>query len=162
MRSHSNIKNNKKLRFLDLFNILYKESIKAFNLGEVPVASLIYDPKQKKIISKAHNLNKKRYNPCDHAEVRAITKACRKLKVSRLDGLDIFCSLEPCLMCSSIIFQAKIRRVYFALEEKKMGALVNNYKLAFNNDISKKIKVYYGFSEDKFSKLLKNFFKKRR
>ena len=145
-----------------MFNILYKESIKAFNLGEVPVASLIYDPKQKKIISKAHNFNKKNHNPCDHAEVRAITKACKKLKVSRLDGLDIFCSLEPCLMCSSIILHAKIRRVYFALEEKKMGALVNNYKLAFNNDISKKIKVYYGFSEDKFSKLLKNFFKKRR
>ena len=162
MGSHGNIKNNKNLSFLDLFNILYKESIKAFNLGEVPVASLIYDPKQKKIISKAHNFNKKNHNPCDHAEVRAITKACKKLKVSRLDGLDIFCSLEPCLMCSSIILHAKIRRVYFALEEKKMGALVNNYKLAFNNNISKRIKVYYGFSEDKFSKLLKKFFKKRR
>jgi len=162
MRGHNNLKKNKDLRSIDLFNILYKESIKAFKLGEVPVASLIYDPKQKKIISKAHNLNKKNFNPCDHAEVRAIIKACRKLKVPRLDGLDIFCSLEPCLMCSSIIIHSKIRRVYFALEEKKMGALVNNYKLALNNNISKKIKVYYGFSEEKFSKLLKNFFIKKR
>jgi len=112
MRGHNNLKKNKDLCSIDLFNILYKESIKAFKLGEVPVASLIYDPKQKKIISKAHNLNKKNFNPCDHAEVRAIIKACRKLKVSRLDGLDIFCSLEPCLMCSSIIIHSKIRRVY--------------------------------------------------
>ena len=128
----------------------------------MPVASLIYDPKDKKIISRAYNLNKKNFNPCDHAEIRAIIKACKKLKTSRLDGYDIFCSLEPCLMCSSIILQSKISRIYFAVEEKKMGALVNNNKLAFDSKFGKKIKVYYGFSEDKFSSLLKNFFKKKR
>ena len=108
---------------------MYKESIKALNLGEVPVASLVYDPVNKKIISKAHNSNQKNFNPCDHAEVRAIIKACKKLKTSRLDGYYIFCSLEPCLMCSSIILQSKIARIYFAVEEKKMGALINNHKL---------------------------------
>lgn len=161
MRAHS-IKKNKKLNFPDLFNILYKESIKASNLGEVPVASLIYDPKGKIIISKAHNLNKKNFNPCDHAEIRAIIKACKKLKTSRLDGYDIFCSLEPCLMCSSVILHSKIRRIYFAVEEKKMGALVNNNKLAFDSQVSKKIKVYYGFSEARFLSLLKDFFKRKR
>lgn len=157
-----NINKNKKINFLDLFNILYKESIKASNLGEVPVASLIYDPKDKKVISKAHNLNKRNFNPCDHAEVRAIVRACKKLKTSRLDGYDIFCSLEPCLMCSSIILQSKISRIYFAVEEKKMGALINNNKLAFHSKFGKKIKVYYGFSEERFLSLLKSFFKNKR
>ena len=43
--------------------------------------------------------------------------------------MDLYCSLEPCLMCSSVIFQSKIRRVYFATDDKKNGALINNYKL---------------------------------
>jgi len=162
MRVHNTKKNNNNLTYISLFNILYKESLKALNLGEVPVASLIYEPKQKKIISKSYNLNRKNYNPCDHAEIRVIIKACKKLKISRLDGFYIFSTLEPCLMCSSVILQSKLDRVYFAIEEKKTGALVNNYKLALDSKIKKKIKVYYGFYEEKFSELLQKFFRKKR
>ena len=49
----------------------------------------------------------KNFNPCAHAEILAIQKACKKLQISRLDGYDLFSSLEPCLMCSSIILQSK-------------------------------------------------------
>jgi len=141
---------------------LYKESTKAFKLGEVPIAALVYDPVKKVIISKSHNLNRKKFNPCYHAEINAITKACKKIKKSRLDGFDLFCSFEPCLMCSSVILQSKIRRVYFAVEEKKTGSLVNNFKLALNPNFSKQIKVYYGFDEERFLQLLKKFFQKKR
>ena len=65
-------------------------------------------------------------------------------------------------MCSSVIFASKIRRVYFAIEDKKIGAMVNNYKLALGKHINHKIDVYYGFCEKKFSKLISNFFKKKR
>lgn len=141
---------------------MYKESTKAFKLGEIPIAALVYDPVKKVIISKSHNLNRKKFNPCYHAEINAITKACKKIKKSRLDGFDLFCSFEPCLMCSSVILQSKIRRVYFAVEEKKTGSLVNNSKLALNPNFSKQIKVYYGFDEERFLQLLKKFFQKKR
>ncbi len=160
--SHIYLKKNYKADFNHIFNILYKESIKGFKQDEVPVSALIYDPIKKKIISKAHNSNIKTFDPSAHAEVKAILKACKKLNASRLDGMFIFCSLEPCLMCSSVILQSKIKRVYFALEDKKTGSLINNLKLAFYPKFSKNIKIYYGFSEDKFSKLLKGFFKKKR
>ncbi len=159
--SHFYLKNNT-LDFSSLFDILHKESIKAYKLGEIPVAALIYDPQKKKIISKAHNLNRKNFNPCAHAEILAIQKACKKLQVSRLDGYDLFSSLEPCLMCSSIILQSKIRRVYFSCEDRKAGALINNYKLALNAKNMNKVNVYYGFKEQKFVKLIKNFFKNKR
>ena len=159
--SHFYFKNNT-LDFSNLFDILHKESIKAYKLGEVPVAALVYDPKKKLVIAKAHNLNRKNFDPCSHAEILVIQKACKKLKIARLDGYDLFSSLEPCLMCSSIILQSKIRRVYFSCEDKKVGALINNYKLAFNKKFINKINVYYGFKEEKFSKLIKNFFKNKR
>ena len=159
--SHFYLKNNT-LDFSSLFDILHKESIKAYKLGEIPVAALIYDPQKKKIISKAHNLNRKNFNPCAHAEILAIQKACKKLQISRLDGYDLFSSLEPCLMCSSIILQSKIRRVYFSCEDRKTGALINNYKLALNAKYMNKVNVYYGFKEEKFAKLIKGFFKNKR
>tara|TARA_B100000963_G_scaffold357780_1_gene380785 strand:+ start:4496 stop:4978 length:483 start_codon:yes stop_codon:yes gene_type:complete len=159
--SHFYFKNNI-LDFTKLFDILYEESIKAYKLKEVPVAALLYDPGKKKVISKAHNLNKKNFDPCAHAEIIAIQNACKKLKTSRLDGYDLFVTLEPCLMCSSIILQSKIRRIYFSCEDKKTGALINNHQLAFDVKNQKKISVYYGFREEKFSLLLKKFFKKKR
>ena len=87
MTNHKTFKGNN-LNFNNIFNILYKESKKAVNLGEIPIAALIYDPYQKKIISKAYNKNKKNFNPCSHAEIEAIIKACKKLKKHRLDGYD--------------------------------------------------------------------------
>ena len=157
-----NFKKNNCLNLYNLFNILYKESIKALKLNEVPVSALVYDPYKKKIISRAHNLNKTKFDPCAHAEIKAIQKACKHVKKSRLDGFYLICSLEPCLMCSSVILQSKISRVYFSLEDKKTGSLINNFKLAFNTKFSKKIKIYYGFDEERFSKLLKDFFKNKR
>ena len=159
--SHIYLKNNT-LDFSDLFDVLFKESIKAYKLGEIPVAALLYDPKKKIVISKAYNSNRTNFDPCAHAEILTIQKACKKLKISRLDGYDLFTTLEPCLMCSSTILQSKIRRVYFSCEDKKTGALVNNHKLAFDVKNQKKINVYYGFNEERFSKLLKRFFKKKR
>lgn len=145
-----------------IFNVLYQQSIKAYKKNEIPVSALIFDAKYKKIISISHNQNRKDCNPCSHAEVISIIKACKKLKKSRLDGLDLYCSLEPCLMCSSIIFQSKIRRVYFVCEDKKNGALVNNYKLGFKKNLNHKIDLYYGFNDFRFSDLLKKFFKSKR
>ena len=65
-------------------------------------------------------------------------------------------------MCSSVIFQSKIRRVYFAVDDKKNGALLNNYKLSFTKNLNHKVDIYYGFEEEKFSNILKEFFKGKR
>jgi tRNA(adenine34) deaminase len=151
---------NKDLNYI--FDILYQQSIKAQKKKEVPISALIFDPKNNRIISKSHNQNVKDNNPCSHAEIISIIKACKKLNKNRLDGIDLYCSLEPCLMCSSVIYQSKIRRVYFATDDKKNGALINNYKLGLKKNLNHRIDIYYGFEEEKFSNLLKKFFKKKR
>ena len=151
---------NKDLNYI--FDILYQQSIKAQKKKEVPISALIFDPKINRIVSKSHNQNVKDNNPCSHAEIISIIKACKKLNKNRLDGMDLYCSLEPCLMCSSVIYQSKIRRVYFATDDKKNGALINNYKLGLKKNLNHRIDIYYGFEEEKFSNLLKKFFKKKR
>ena len=62
-------------------------------------------------------------------EIVAIKKAAKKVKNYRFDDMYLFTTLEPCLMCASIILNARFKRVYFFIEDQKSGALVNNHKL---------------------------------
>ncbi len=141
-------------------NLLLKLSKKALALGELPISAIIVDPVNKKVISACINQTKK--NPILHAEINAILKALKLTNSKRLDKFDLYCSLEPCTMCTSAISFSRIRRVYFCLEDKKSGGFINGPKLIYSNNLYHKPKFYYGFKENIFLDLMKNFFKKKR
>jgi tRNA(Arg) A34 adenosine deaminase TadA len=146
---------------IDIYtNLLLKLSKKALALGELPISAIIVDPVNKKVISACINQSKK--NLILHAEINAILKASKLSNSKRLDKFDIYCSLEPCAMCTSAISLSRIRRVYFCLEDKKSGGFINGPKLIYSNNLYHKPKFYYGFKENIFLNLMKNFFKKKR
>ena len=74
-----------------------------------------------KIISKAHNVCKSKSDPLGHAEIVAIKKAAKKVKNYRFDDMYLFTTLEPCLMCASIILNARLKEYIFLLKTKKVG-----------------------------------------
>ena len=141
-------------------NLLLKLSKKALSLGELPISAIIVDPVTKKVVSACINQTKK--NPILHAEINAILKALKIANLKRLDKFDIYCSLEPCPMCASAISISRLRRVYFCLEDKKSGGFINGPKLIYSKNLHHKPKFYYGFKENIFLNLMKNFFKKKR
>ena len=146
---------------IDIYtNLLLKLSKKALALGELPISAIIVDPVNKKVISACINQSKK--NLILHAEINAILKASKLSNSKRLDKFDIYCSLEPCAMCTSAISLSRIRRVYFCLEDKKSGGFINGPKLIYSNNLHHKPKFYYGFKENIFLNLMKNFFKRKR
>ena len=146
---------------IDIYtNLLLKLSKKALALGELPISAIIVDPVNKKVISACINQSKK--NLILHAEINAILKASKLSNSKRLDKFDIYCSLEPCAMCTSAISLSRIRRVYFCLEDKKSGGFINGPKLIYSNNLHHKPKFYYGFKENIFLNLMKNFFNKKR
>ncbi len=53
-------------------------------------------------------------DPTAHAEVLAIRQACQKLLCFELKGCDLYTSCEPCPMCLSAIYWARIDQIYFA------------------------------------------------
>ena len=53
-------------------------------------------------------------DPTAHAEIMAIRSACAKLGTFRLDGCTIYSSCEPCPMCLSAIYWARIKRICYA------------------------------------------------
>lgn len=71
-----------------------------------------------KIVGRGFNLVTSTNDPTAHAEVVAIREACKKLKTFQLDDCELYTSCEPCPMCLSAIYWARLKRVYFANTRK--------------------------------------------
>lgn len=89
---------------------LSKENIKNATGG--PFGAVIV--KDGEIISGGSNQVTTHNDPTAHAEIEAIRAACKKLKSFSLEGCEIYTSCEPCPMCLSAIYWARIERIYFA------------------------------------------------
>ena len=135
-------------------NIALLEAKKAFKKEEIPVGCVIV--KNNKIISKAYNKKNKTNRIIDHAEIIAITKANKKLKNWRLEGCDLYVTLEPCPMCASAIEQARINNVYTITSNSDTNNNAIITKIFKNTNFIK----YDGNKESEL--LLKKFFQKRR
>ena len=125
--------------------------------NRVPIAAIIYDYKNQKIITRATNTN----SPIGHAELEAIREALEIKKTNRLDDCDIYVTIEPCLMCATAISKCHMRRVYFGAEDKKGGAILNGPRI-FENQNLRKVDVISHIEEEKTSNLLKKFFTSKR
>jgi len=128
---------------------------KAYDLDETPIGAMIV--KDGKILSTGYNLREIKQDVTLHAEMIAVRKACKKLGSWRLDNCDIYVTLEPCIMCASVIQQSKINKVYFGAYEPKGGGIVSKACIL---DITLNHNVQYegGILADESSELLKSFF----
>ena len=127
--------------------LIIKEAKKASREGEVPIGAIIV--KNNKIMAKAHNKVEKRKNATMHAEIIAITKACKKIKNWRLIDCEMYVTLEPCNMCMNAIELSRIKKVYYLISKTK------NIKY----DESKYVKIN---NENSSLELIQDFFRKKR
>ena len=137
----------------DYMRVCLNEANKCKKSKDVPVGAIIVN--NGKIISKAHNRRQKEHMTCAHAEILAITKANKKMKNHRLDGMEIFVTKEPCLMCMGAILSAKISKIYFGAEDKRFGTK----ELAKENNFNHKCKIEGGILKDECERVLTDFFK---
>lgn len=136
--------------------IALKCAYKSLLTDDVPVGAIIL--KDKKIISKGFNTIEKNKNTIQHAEINAINKAIRKLKVKNLDSCDIFVTLEPCPMCAGAIVLSRIKNVFIGALDPKSGAAVSVLNILNNNSLNHRCNIEFGILENESKELLKNFF----
>ncbi len=123
--------------------------------GEVPVGAVIV--KDGEIISVGRNEREAKQNALSHAEIEAINNACKILGSWRLDGCEMYVTLEPCPMCAGAIINARIKTLVFGAFDSKMGSIdsvINLCDYPYNH----KVEVYGGIMEDECLSVLKNFF----
>ena len=99
--------------------IALKEAEKSYAIDDVPVGAIIVY--QNKIIARAHNTKQKSQIAVNHAEIVAITKACKKLNSWHLDDCTMYVTMEPCLMCAGALLQSRISRLVYATPNLKFG-----------------------------------------
>lgn len=135
----------------------FKEANQAALLGEVPIGAVVVY--KGKIIGRGHNMREKFQDATYHAEVLAIMEACQALGSWRLEECDLYVTLEPCIMCSGVIINSRIKRVFFAAPDEKAGAVSSLYHLLEDTRLNHQVEVHQGLMQEEASQMLKEFFR---
>ena len=128
--------------------------------GEVPVGAVVV--KDGAIIAAAHNAPRDLVDPTAHAEILAIRAAALALGTERLDGCELWVTLEPCAMCAGAIAHARIARLYYAASDPKGGAVEHGARVFAQDQCLHRPEVYSGMGEGEAAGLLREFFAQRR
>jgi tRNA(Arg) A34 adenosine deaminase TadA len=137
------------------------EAKEAAARGEVPVGAAIV-ASDGRILARASNRTRELADPTAHAEMIVIREASRLLNAERLEGCDIYVTLEPCAMCAAAISFARLRRLYYGAADPKGGAVENGARFFSLPTCHHAPEVYGGIGEGEAAALLKAFFAARR
>lgn len=140
--------------------IALKEAEKSYAIDDVPVGAIIVY--QNKIIARAHNTKQKSQIAVNHAEIVAITKACKKLNSWHLDDCTMYVTMEPCLMCAGALLQSRISRLVYGTPNLKFGFVESIDSILNNGKNNHKIEICSGVCKEESEKMLKDFFKAKR
>ena len=128
--------------------------------GEVPVGAVaVLDGT---IIVESHNSPITLVDPTAHAEILALRTAAKKVGAYRLPGLELFVTLEPCLMCFGALLHARISRLVYAASDPKVGFSRTFDALPSEARFNHTIEIVPGVLAEESSKLLKKFFREKR
>jgi tRNA(adenine34) deaminase len=139
----------------------FEEAKAAATRGEVPVGAVVVG-KSGEVLAAAGNRTMEDQDPTAHAELLAIRAAAKALGSERLTDCDLYVTLEPCAMCAAAISLARIRRVYFAAADEKMGAVDHGPRFFSQATCHHTPEVYSGIGENEAKTMLTDFFKSRR
>jgi len=137
-----------------------KEAGKAFEFGEVPIGAVVIHNSQ--IIGKGYNQVETLKDPTAHAEMIAITAAANHIGDWRLNECDIYVTVEPCIMCTGAILNARFKNLFFAEFDPKFGACGSLYNLPAEKKYNHIVNVYSGLCSDESRMLLQEFFRNLR
>ena len=124
--------------------------------GDVPVGCVVVSPVGE-VIGRGRNRREAEGCAAAHAEIEAITQACRRLGSWRLTGCVLYVTLEPCPMCAGGIINARIDRIYYGVGDEKAGccgSVLNLFEERFNHHP----RIYQGPLREECEAVLQKFF----
>ena len=128
----------------------------AYAEQEVPIGAVVVGGGR--ILGRGRNRRERLADPTHHAEIEAIREAAASLGTWRLEGADLFATLEPCPMCAGAAVAARLERIVFATPDPKAGACGSLYNLCTDPRLNHEIAVTAGVLRDEASDLLSAFF----
>jgi tRNA(adenine34) deaminase len=137
-----------------------QEALAAANKGEIPVGAVVV--KDGVVIGVGRNSPIADHDPTAHAEIMALRAAAKTLGNYRLEGCELFVTLEPCAMCAGAMLHARLKRVIYGAADAKTGAAGSVMNLFNNPTLNHQTKLESDVLADDSSAMLQRFFKVKR
>lgn len=145
------------LKYMDM---AIEEAKKAFEEDEVPIGCVIV--KNNQILALTHNRKEQMNSATKHAEILAIEEASSKLNNWRLDGCDVYITLEPCPMCASALKQARVSHIFCGLSNSDFRNYEIVLKILESDKNNASVPIINDLAVEKVDKIMKGFFRNRR
>lgn len=145
---------------LDWMRLTLIEAEKALASGDVPIGALAV--LNGEIIGRGYNRREADHDPTAHAEVLAIREAAQHIGHWRLDGVTLYCTLEPCVMCAGAMVLARLPRLVYAAIDLKAGAAGSIMDVLRHPRLNHQVDVQAGLLAEEASAQLQTFFRQLR
>ena len=118
--------------------------------------------REEQVLARAHNRPIHLHDPSAHAEILALRRGGRKSGNYRLEGCDLYVTIEPCAMCVGAIVQARVRRVIFGARDLKAGACGTALRVLNHRKLNHKVDLRGGVLAAECASMIQDFFRRRR
>jgi tRNA(adenine34) deaminase len=143
-----------------LMSLALEEARVAGSLGDVPIGAVLV--RGEEVLSRAGNARERDRDPTAHAELLVIREASKTLGEWRLDGCELFVTLEPCAMCAGAMVLARLPRLVYATADPKAGFAGSLGDLVRDPRLNHRLEVTTGVLETECAEMLRAFFRERR
>jgi tRNA(adenine34) deaminase len=133
---------------------------RAFDAGEVPVGAVVVC--NGKVIGRGGNRNLGDSDPTAHAEIVALREAGAAIGNHRLEGCELFATIEPCAMCAGALVHARLKRLVYGADDPKAGAIRSVMQVLNHPSLNHRMEVTAGVLGGRCAELLQSFFRSRR
>lgn len=145
---------------LDWMRLALDEANRALETGDVPIGAIAV--RGGEIIGRGYNRREADHDPTAHAEMLAIREASRAIGHWRLDGVTLYCTLEPCTMCAGAMILARLPRLVYAAIDPKAGAAGSIIDVLRHPQLNHRVEVVGGLMADEAGEQIRAFFRSLR
>lgn len=133
-----------------------EEAAVALEHGDVPIGAVLV--KGDEIVVQTHNSRELRKDATAHAEMDALRLGAELLGDWRLEGCELFVTLEPCPMCAGAIVAHRIERLVFGAWNPKGGSAGSLYNITDDPRLNHRVEVRRGVLAEECAASLQSFF----
>jgi tRNA(adenine34) deaminase len=132
------------------------EALKALERSDVPIGAIAV--RDGEVIGRGYNARERDQDPTAHAEMMALREAARVVGHWRLEGVTLYCTLEPCAMCAGAMVLARLPRLVYATNDPKAGAGGSIMNIVQHPQLNHQVEVSSGLMADEAASYIRAFF----
>jgi tRNA(adenine34) deaminase len=144
----------------EIMELAIEEALQASREGEVPVGAVLVSDGQ--VVARNHNRSLSLHDPTAHAEILVLRERAAQVGNYRLNGCELFVTIEPCPMCAGAIVHSRISRLIFGARDERGGAVESLYRLLHDPRLNHQVQVTEGVLSERCREIMQSFFNARR